>query len=77
MPPSKTKRRQALTRKTTANIRLDAALLEMAQELRGTVLHAATTDAIIGRITGETVRARPSSAEGERAPASLSYPLKK
>jgi len=51
-----------MVRKTS---RLDAALLEMAQDMRGTLLSNETADAITKRVAAETLRAEIEAAERE------------
>jgi putative transcriptional regulator len=49
--------------KTRKNPRLDAELLEMAQDYRGTLLSAATADKITMRILGDKAPAKPAPLE--------------
>ena len=52
--------------KTKGNARLDAELLEMAQEMRGTLLSDQTADKITMRVLGDQARAKPDPlAAGE------------
>src|SRR5271166_4674983 len=55
-------RRCTMTTKTKAkgNPRLDAALLEMAQDMRGTLLSKDTADKITMRVLGDKAPAKPS-----------------
>ena len=48
-----------MTTKPKGNKRLDAALLEMARDFRGTLLSEATADKITMRVLGEEGRPKP------------------
>jgi putative transcriptional regulator len=54
-----------MTRKKKGNPRLNEALLEMAQDFRGTLLSKETADKITMRILGEKAPAKPAPLEPE------------
>jgi putative transcriptional regulator len=51
------------TRKTKGNPRVDEALLELAQDFRGTLLSNATADKITMRVLGDKAPAKPALLE--------------
>lgn len=54
-----------MTKKTNGNARLDAALLEMAQDMRGTLVSEAMADKITMRILGDKAPPKPPVLEPE------------
>lgn len=54
-----------MTKKSKGNARLDAALLELARDGRGTLLTKATADKITMRVLGENAPPKPAPLEPE------------
>ena len=54
------------TKKTKGNPRIDEALLELAQDFRGTLLTKETADKITMRILGDKAPAKPAPLEPEQ-----------
>jgi putative transcriptional regulator len=54
-----------MPKRTRRNARLDAELLEMAQDMRGTLLSAATADKITMRVLGDRAPARPGPLKAD------------
>lgn len=54
-----------MTKKTKGNARLDAELLEMAQDMRGTLLRKETADKITMRVLGDKAPVRPAQLTPE------------
>jgi putative transcriptional regulator len=54
-----------MTKKTKGNARLDAALLEMAEDFRGSVISDEAADKITKRVLGDKAPAKPSGLAPE------------